>query len=123
MVVSEQIATEILDAWNAEVPDGSSVIVNVHGTQVRTKTRGKAVLINGQPKAMLLGVSGAVDLELITLSPYRRWVKLNRRGRENHFIECDFESKEAMETQLNEMMRLEPRIESYETRSTRPLDA
>lgn len=112
-----------VDRWNANVPDGSTVIVDVHGTKVKTKTRGKAFMINGEPKVMLLGVAGAVDIDQVTVTPWRRWVKLNRRGQVNHWIECDFESEAAMNLQLNEQMRIDYRIESFETSSVRPMDA
>lgn len=123
MIATDNEAIEKVEQWNAEVPDGTSVVFEYCGSKIRTKTRGKAMLINGKPKLSLLGVAGAVDIDTVTVSPYRRWVRLNRRGQVNHWVECDFESREAMELQINEMMRLDQRIESFETNSTRPLDA
>ncbi len=120
---SDVSGSDAVERWNANVPDGSSVVVDVHGTKVRTKTRGLAFMLNGKPMITLLGVAGAVDIDLVTVTPWRKWVKLNRRGQVNHWIECDFESEDAMWLQLNEQMRLDPRIVSFETSTARPIDA
>jgi hypothetical protein len=123
VIATDNEAVEKVEQWNAEVPDGTSVVFEYCGSKIRTKTRGKAMLINGKPKLSLLGVAGAVDIDTVTVSPYRSWVRLNRRGQVNHWVECDFESREAMDLQINEMMRLDSRIESFDTSPTRPVDA
>lgn len=123
MMATECGAAEQVDQWNADVPEGTSVIFDYSGTKVRTKTRGRAFVLNGKPMVSLVGLAGAVAMESVTISPYRSWVRLNRRGQVSHWVESDFESREAMERQINDMMRLDKRIESYETSVTRPVDA
>lgn len=113
----------LADQWNAEFPDGTPVVVLIGETKAKTTTRGQALVINGTPYITLQGVKGAVPLERVTVSPYRRWVKINRRGLKSHWIEAEFESREAMENQIAEMKRLDRRIEYFETSATRPLDA
>lgn len=115
---------EILVAeWNAEFPDGTSVVFDLGTTKAKTTTRGQAYICNGAPFVTLNGVKGAVPLERVTVSPYRRWVKINRRGMNNHWVDAEFESRDAMEKQIAEMQRLDDRIESFEASATRPLDA
>lgn len=117
-------SSEILVAeWNAEFPDGTSVVFDLGTTKAKTTTRGQAYLYNGAPYITLQGVKGAVALERVTVSPYRRWVRINRRGLNNHWVEAEFESRAAMESQIAELERLDSRIESFETSATRPLDA
>ena len=122
-VIEASEARALVEHWNANVPDGTSVVVKVNETKVRTRTRGNAFLLNGRAKVTLLGVAGAVDMEAVEVTPWRRWVKLNRRGQTNHWVECDFESEGAMYLELNAQMRRDPRIESFETRSTPPMEA
>ena len=123
MKVATETAEAIVDEWNAEFPDGTPVIVLIGGTKAKTTTCGRALLINGAPCITLKGISHAVQLDRVTVSPYHRWVKLQRRGLNNHWVEAEFESREAMENQIAEMARLDPRIETYQTSATRPLDA
>lgn len=118
-----EIASEVVDRWNAEFPDGTPVVVLIGETKAKTTTRGKALLINGAPCITLKGISHAVQLDRVTVSPYRRWVKINRRGQNNHWVDAEFESRAAMENQIAEMQRLDDRIETFETSATRPLDA
>lgn len=123
LVAAVDDANAVVDHWNANVPDATSVVVDLGGRRVRTRTRGKAFMLNGRPMITLLSVAGAVGVDQVTVTPWHRWVKLNRQGQTAHWIECNFESEEDMYLQLNEQMRLDNRVTSFETSSVPPMHA
>ena len=111
-----------LDDWNRAHPDGTEVTYVSPDGDVRTKTRGKALMINGRIVVHLLGVQGAVDVDCIKPC-YCRWVKLNRRGRVNHWVYGVWSDSEAMDRDIQSQLDRDPKIQSYEVTNQRPLEA
>lgn len=112
-----------LDDWNRAHPDGTDVtLVSETGGDVRTKTRGTALLINGRIVVHLLGVQGAVDVERVKPC-YCRWVKLNRRGRVNHWVYGVWSDRDAMDADIQSQIDRDPKIVSHEISNLKPLDA
>jgi hypothetical protein len=107
--------------WNAKYPSGTSVIADVHGARVETETNGNAFALNGRAHVTLKGVPGAVPVSDVRPG-YRCYVKLNRRGQVNHWVQGVWDSRDALEADIKSHMDRDERITSYETSNFRPVD-
>lgn len=116
------------EEFNAAYPDETRVIYRVPAepgglpTEVRTSTRGMALLINGQPRIHLNGIQGAVPLADVIVGPISRWVRVNRERRTGHWLYGEWDSHEALLADIQRQRERDPRITSVETRNTRPSD-
>ena len=124
-MLSTAVAVDIherLDEWNQAHPDGTEVTLIFENGETRTKTRGKALLINGRIVVHLLGVQGAVHIDQVRPC-YCRWVKLNRRGRVNHWVYGVWSDRVAMDRDIQSQIDRDPKIVSHEVSNLKPLDA
>jgi nicotinamidase-related amidase len=105
--------------WNRSHPDGSHVIWTADAGKTQTRTRGLALIINDRAYVYLLGVQGAKPLSQIAAC-YCRWVRLNRRGRTNHWVHGAWESAEAMHADIALQIKKDRSIESHEISNLKP---
>jgi hypothetical protein len=113
-----------LDEWNRAHPDGTYVtLVSDSGEpDLQTMVRGSAVAINGRILVNVLRVQGHVPVERIKLC-YCRWVKLNRRGRVNHWVFGVWSDRFAMDRDIQSQIDRDPKIVSHEVSNIKPMDA
>jgi hypothetical protein len=113
---------EQLADWNRSHPDGTEVTYLSEDGDVRTKTRGNALALNGRIMVHLLGVQGAVPVYAVKPC-YCRWVKLNRRGRVNHWVYGVWSDRTAMDRDIQSQIDRDPKIVSHEVSNLKPMDA
>lgn len=113
---------ERLAEWNRAHPDGTEVTLVSDSGDTRTKTRGSAIAINGRLMVHLEGVQGAVPVDDVKPC-YCRWVKLNRRGRVNHWVYGVWSDRMAMDRDIQSQIDRDRTIVSHEISNLKPMDA
>ncbi|MFO0939860.1 MAG: hypothetical protein U0930_03755 [Pirellulales bacterium] len=111
------------ESFSVDHPDGSYVVldqavIGLKGLQTY-QVRGRALVINGKALVHLIGVSGAVPVSACS-SAYTAWVKLNRKGQTNHWVQGWWINEQFMMADIQRQIDRDPRIESYEVRNTKP---
>lgn len=113
---------EQLAEWNRAYPDGTEVTFLSSSGDIRTKTRGHALAINGRIVVHVEGIEGAVSVDQVKPC-YCRWVKLNRRNRVNHWVYGVWSDRMAMDRDIQSQIDRDPKIVSHEISNLKPMDA
>lgn len=110
------------ESFSVDHPDGSYVVLDQSfiGKKV-CQVRGRAIVINGKALVHLIGVSGAVPVAACSPA-FTAWVKLNRKGHVNHWVQGWWISEQFMTADIQRQLDRDSRIESYEVRNTKPVD-
>lgn len=123
-MVDAAISSPEADAirFSRDHPDGSPVVVSLpNGSKCVGKVRGKALVIDGRALVYATGVVGAVPIECCS-SCFTAWVKLNRKGQVNHWVQGWWVSEQFMTADIQSQIDRDPRVESYEVRNTKPCE-
>lgn len=125
-MVDAAISSPEADAirFSRDHPDGSPVVVSFAGGRDGKrvcKVRGKALVINSRAVVYVSEVSGAVPIDCCS-SCFTAWVKLNRKGQVNHWVQGWWVSEQFMTADIQSQIDRDPRVESYEVRNMRPVE-
>lgn len=123
-IVTQAVGTADTEAesFSVDHPDGSYVVLDQAFVGKKAcQVRGRAIVINGKALVHLIGVSGAVPVSACS-SAYTAWVKLNRKGQTNHWVQGWWISEQYMTADIQRQIDRDPRIESYEVRNTKPCE-
>lgn len=105
--------------WNETYPVGTPVIALVEGVRVRVRTSSAAWSFNANALVSCRSIDGAIDLRNIT-PRYECWVRMNRRGAVNHWVQAVWDSEQACIAACEQTKKLDSRIATYDIRTDAP---